>query len=48
MKARSVKCECTYNFTCRHCLDKCVERNIADRNNAPLKWTQPKPQKRKA
>jgi hypothetical protein len=28
-------CECTYNFTCRACLDRCVARNLADKNAAP-------------
>lgn len=37
----NMKCECTDSFTCRHCLDRCVDRNIADRNNAPLAWSQP-------
>lgn len=33
---KPANCECTHSFTCRACLDRCVERNIADRNNAPL------------
>jgi hypothetical protein len=35
MKAKPVNCTCTDRFTCRVCLDRCVERNKADRNNAP-------------
>ncbi len=39
----SIECKCTYNFTCRYCLGLCVDRNMADRNNSPLAWTQPSP-----
>jgi hypothetical protein len=39
MNAKSAECKCEPNFTCRHCLEIAAERNMADRNNAPLAWT---------
>lgn len=29
-------CQCDTRFTCRVCLDRCVERNLADANATPL------------
>lgn len=34
-------CQCDFNFTCRVCLQAAADRNMADRNNSPLAWTQP-------
>lgn len=38
MSAKPANCRCETTFTCGVCLDRCVARNLADRNNAPLAW----------
>ena len=39
---RAPDCTCEYYFTCRSCLDRCVERNRADHDpGAALKSAEP-------
>ena len=35
-KSRVPDCTCTYSFTCGACLKAAVDKNMAERNAAPL------------
>ena len=35
-KSKTPGCECTDHFTCGACLQRCVDRNAADRAAAPI------------
>jgi hypothetical protein len=37
-KARVPDCRCEFNFTCGPCLQAAVDKNTADKQNAPVIW----------